>query len=114
MAHVLDLDGRDVVEQLHRPIHGIDIEAVLERGGCPTSESNTFCIVLKQHCSAPAIGNIAIALRVLSEKLPGRYIPIVGGQPNIGRYCVFGHLSQPLKAAGRCCASIAIRCRVIR
>jgi 3-oxoisoapionate kinase len=50
--------------------------------------------------SAPAIGNIAVALRVLSERIPGRYIPIVGGQPNIGRYCVFGHLFAAAESGG--------------
>jgi uncharacterized protein YgbK (DUF1537 family) len=50
--------------------------------------------------SAPAIGNIAVALRVLSKKVPGRYIPIVGGQPNIGRYCVFGHLFAAAESGG--------------
>ena len=49
---------------------------------------------------SPAIGNIAVALRVLSEKIPGRYIPIVGGQPNIGRYCVFGNLFAAAEAGG--------------
>ena len=42
--------------------------------------------------SSPQVGNIAVAIRVMSEAIPGRFIPIVGGQPNIGRYCVFGHL----------------------
>ena len=50
--------------------------------------------------SSPAIGNIAVAVRVLSEKIPGRYIPIVGGQPNIGRYCVFGNLFAAAEAGG--------------
>ena len=50
--------------------------------------------------SSPANGNIAVALRVLSEKIPGRYIPIVGGQPNIGRYCVFGNLFAAAEAGG--------------
>ena len=50
--------------------------------------------------SSPAIGNIAVALRVLSEKIPGRLIPIVGGQPNIGRYCAFGNLFAAAEAGG--------------
>lgn len=50
--------------------------------------------------SSPQIGNIAVALRVLSEKIPGRFIPIVGGQPNIGRYCAFGHLFAVAEADG--------------
>jgi uncharacterized protein YgbK (DUF1537 family) len=50
--------------------------------------------------SAPDVGNIAVAVRVLSAALPGRFLPIVGGQPNIGRYCVFGHLFAAAEAGG--------------
>ena len=41
-----------------------------------------------------------MAMRVLSERIPSRFIPIVGGQPNIGRYCVFGHLFAAAEAGG--------------
>src|SRR5262245_54774968 len=34
--------------------------------------------------SAPEVGNIPVALWVLSGRSSGRFIPIVGGQPNIG------------------------------
>lgn len=50
--------------------------------------------------SSPAVGNIAVALRVLSEAVPGRFIPIVGGQPNIGRYCAFANLFAAATAGG--------------
>jgi uncharacterized protein YgbK (DUF1537 family) len=50
--------------------------------------------------SSPQIGNIATAVRVLSERIPGRFVPIVGGQPNIGRYCAFGHLFAATEAGG--------------
>jgi uncharacterized protein YgbK (DUF1537 family) len=50
--------------------------------------------------SSPQIGNIAVAVRVLSERIPSRFIPIVGGQPNIGRYCAFGHLFAAAEAGG--------------
>jgi uncharacterized protein YgbK (DUF1537 family) len=50
--------------------------------------------------SAPAIGNIALALRVLAERIPSRFIPIVGGQPNIGRYCVFANLFAATETGG--------------
>jgi uncharacterized protein YgbK (DUF1537 family) len=50
--------------------------------------------------SSPQIGNIATAIRVLSERIPSRFIPIVGGQPNIGRYCAFGHLFAATEAGG--------------
>ena len=50
--------------------------------------------------SSPAIGNIAVAVRVLTEAVPGRFVPIVGGQPSIGRYCVFGHLFAAAETGG--------------
>jgi uncharacterized protein YgbK (DUF1537 family) len=50
--------------------------------------------------SAPEVGSIAVALRVLSGRISGRFIPIVGGQPNIGRYCVFGNLFAAAEAGG--------------
>ena len=39
VADVLDADGRDVVEQLHRPVHRIPIQPVLESGRCPAGEN---------------------------------------------------------------------------
>ncbi len=50
--------------------------------------------------SAPTVGNIALALRVLTERVPSRFVPIVGGQPNIGRYCAFGNLFAAAEAGG--------------
>jgi 3-oxoisoapionate kinase len=50
--------------------------------------------------SSPQIGNIATAVRVLTERIPSRLIPIVGGQPNIGRYCAFGQLFAATEAGG--------------
>jgi uncharacterized protein YgbK (DUF1537 family) len=50
--------------------------------------------------SAPTVGNIALALRVLTERMPSRFVPIVGGQPNIGRYCAFGNLFAAAEAGG--------------
>ncbi len=46
--------------------------------------------------SAPHVGNIAHAAQVLRAAVPGAFanplLPIVGGQPNIGRYCTFSTL----------------------
>ena len=50
--------------------------------------------------SAPDVGNIAVAAKILSETIPGGFLPIVGGQPNIGRYCAFGHLFASAEAGG--------------
>ncbi|WP_341987377.1 four-carbon acid sugar kinase family protein [Azorhizobium sp. AG788] len=46
--------------------------------------------------SAPHVGNISVAARALRAAVPGAFanalLPIVGGQPNIGRYCTFSTL----------------------
>ncbi|MBP5980463.1 MAG: four-carbon acid sugar kinase family protein [Halomonas sp.] len=42
--------------------------------------------------SSPATGNIATAVTALSEQLKPATTLIVGGQPSLGRYCVFGNL----------------------
>jgi uncharacterized protein YgbK (DUF1537 family) len=50
--------------------------------------------------SSPQIGNIAVAVRALAQRIPGDFIPIIGGQPNIARYCAFGHLFAAAGAGG--------------
>ncbi|MEG0224018.1 MAG: four-carbon acid sugar kinase family protein [Comamonas sp.] len=42
--------------------------------------------------SAPHIGSIGTAIRVLQPHTRNAFVPIVGGQPNLRRYCVFGNL----------------------
>ncbi|HSI59776.1 MAG TPA: four-carbon acid sugar kinase family protein, partial [Ideonella sp.] len=42
--------------------------------------------------SAPEVGSIGVAVRVLQAALRNPLVPIVGGQPSLGRYCVFGQL----------------------
>jgi uncharacterized protein YgbK (DUF1537 family) len=42
--------------------------------------------------SAPQVGNLGVALRVLAAAASNRFVPIVGGQPSLGRYCAFGNL----------------------
>ncbi|MCB8889644.1 four-carbon acid sugar kinase family protein [Vreelandella malpeensis] len=42
--------------------------------------------------SSVSTGNIATAIRALTERLAPKATLIVGGQPSLGRYCVFGHL----------------------
>ncbi len=42
--------------------------------------------------SAPDTGNIGTAIRTLRRHVANPFVPIVGGQPNIGRYCLFSHL----------------------
>ncbi|PWC53468.1 hypothetical protein TSH7_32295 [Azospirillum sp. TSH7] len=42
--------------------------------------------------SAPGVGSIGEAVRTLAPHFPNRFRPVVGGQPNIGRYCLFSTL----------------------
>jgi uncharacterized protein YgbK (DUF1537 family) len=43
--------------------------------------------------SAPEVGNLFTAVSVLRRLVPGQaLLPIVGGQPSLGRYCAFGQL----------------------
>jgi uncharacterized protein YgbK (DUF1537 family) len=42
--------------------------------------------------SAPDVGSIGIAVQTLRRYFPNALLPIIGGQPNLGRYCLFGHL----------------------
>jgi 3-oxoisoapionate kinase len=42
--------------------------------------------------SAPARGNIAVATATLREYMTHDTVAIVGGQPSLGRYCVFSNL----------------------
>jgi uncharacterized protein YgbK (DUF1537 family) len=50
--------------------------------------------------SAPHVGNIGAAMRALRPHFPNPLVPIVGGQPNLGRYCVFGTLFAAAGAGG--------------
>ncbi|QVQ27632.1 four-carbon acid sugar kinase family protein [Achromobacter deleyi] len=42
--------------------------------------------------SAPHVGSIGAAIRELRRHMPNPMVPIVGGQPSIGRYCSFAQL----------------------
>ncbi len=50
--------------------------------------------------SAPGIGNIATAIAALHLAFPESFVPIVGGQPNIGRYCLFSTLFAAAGSGG--------------
>jgi len=50
--------------------------------------------------SAPRTGNLAVALRALRPAAPNAFVPIVGGQPSLGRYCAFGQLFASAGAGG--------------
>jgi uncharacterized protein YgbK (DUF1537 family) len=50
--------------------------------------------------SAPHVGSIGEAVRVLNRHVRSAWVPIVGGQPNIGRYCCFSQLFAAGGAGG--------------
>ncbi|MCC2597087.1 four-carbon acid sugar kinase family protein [Pusillimonas sp. MFBS29] len=51
--------------------------------------------------SSPDTGSIGLAVQTLRKQLqPARFVPIVGGQPNLGRYCVFGNLFAAFQTGG--------------
>ncbi len=50
--------------------------------------------------SAPHVGNLAAAAAALQPYFSNPFVPIVGGQPNLGRYCLFGTLFAAASAGG--------------
>lgn len=42
--------------------------------------------------SAPHVGNIGTAIATLRQHVENPWVPVMGGQPSLGRYCVFGNL----------------------
>lgn len=50
--------------------------------------------------SAPHIGSLGVAMRALRRHFPNPLLPIVGGQPNLGRYCLFGTLFAAAGSGG--------------
>lgn len=50
--------------------------------------------------SAPQVGSIGEAMRILAPSMPSPWVAILGGQPNLGRYCLFGNLFAAAGAGG--------------
>lgn len=50
--------------------------------------------------SAPQIGSIGVAVVTLRDAVETPWAAIVGGQPNLGRYCLFGHLFAAAGSGG--------------
>lgn len=50
--------------------------------------------------SAPNLGSIGVAIEVLRAYVSNPFVPILGGQPNIGRYCAFSTLFARAGAEG--------------
>ena len=50
--------------------------------------------------SAPHVGSLGAAVRALRPYFANPFVPIVGGQPNLGRYCLFGTLFAAAGSGG--------------
>ena len=42
--------------------------------------------------SSPTVGSLGTALQVLKAEARNAFVPVVGGQPSLGRFCAFGNL----------------------
>lgn len=50
--------------------------------------------------SAPEVGSLGAAARALQPHFPNPLLSVIGGQPNLGRYCLFGTLFAAAGAGG--------------
>jgi len=50
--------------------------------------------------SAPEVGNLAVGLRALHTAAHQPRVPVIGGQPSLGRFCAFAHLFASATAGG--------------
>ncbi|THU04386.1 four-carbon acid sugar kinase family protein [Lampropedia puyangensis] len=50
--------------------------------------------------SAAHVGNLHVAMHALLPAVQSKWVPMVGGQPSLGRYCAFSHLFAQAGAGG--------------
>lgn len=50
--------------------------------------------------SAPHVGSLGTAAQALRPYFANPFLPIIGGQPNLGRYCLFGNLFAAAGSGG--------------
>lgn len=50
--------------------------------------------------SGPQVGSIGVAVETLRRHVANPFVPVVGGQPNIGRYCLFSTLFAAAGSGG--------------
>ena len=96
-AHLASAGPLDVLG-----IAGITRSLAPQAMAAPLSEAGRFFasldvpVVHYKTCStfdsAAQLGSIGAAARALLPHVRSRWVPIVGGQPNLGRYCLFGNL----------------------
>jgi uncharacterized protein YgbK (DUF1537 family) len=91
-AGVLDAIGIAGATRAMAPDAAAD---ALDRAGCFFARQGVDLLHYKccsTFDSAPHVGSIGAAVRTLHRYFPNALVPIVGGQPNLGRYCLFGTL----------------------
>ncbi len=50
--------------------------------------------------SAPGVGNLALGLQALRTPAHQHWVPVIGGQPSLGRFCAFATLFASASAGG--------------
>ncbi len=50
--------------------------------------------------SSPTVGSLGAALRIFKRHVRNAFVPVVGGQPSLGRYCAFGNLFARMGSGG--------------
>ena len=50
--------------------------------------------------SAPGVGNLAVGVQALRTAAHSPWVPVLGGQPSLGRYCAFAQLFATASAGG--------------
>jgi uncharacterized protein YgbK (DUF1537 family) len=50
--------------------------------------------------SSPAVGSIGAAVAFIRPFVANRFVPVIGGQPNLERYCLFGNLFAASETGG--------------
>ncbi len=92
-----EIEGLDCVgiASALRSMNPEQADVVLRELIGPLSKLNTRAYHFKicsTFDSSAEIGNIAHACNVLTKSFASKWTAIIGGQPSLGRYCVFGHL----------------------
>ncbi len=50
--------------------------------------------------SSPTVGSLGAALRIFKHHVRNDFVPVIGGQPSLGRYCAFGNLFARMGSGG--------------
>ena len=102
LAQVGELDAIGIAGSA-RAMSPATMEAELEPAGRFFAEAGVRLLHYKccsTFDSAPEVGNIAVAMKVLRHFVSREQAFILGGQPSLGRYCAFGNLFAAAGASG--------------